>query len=420
MLIIVRREFLERVRTRAFTIGTLAFPVFMVGIMVLPTVVGGGGEEKTLVLVDEAPAGIGDAFAGLLSVPPTAEDDYRYTIERIAGPLESVRAELNARVQAEEIDGYVALPPDLLDSNRVIYRASNIANRRVLRDVSRAASQATQGERLRKAGLEGAAVAELIRPIDVNEAQVTATGEEGRDFETTFWFAYLVAFLIYFMTVLYGTAVMRSVLEEKTNRISEVLVSSVRAQNLMLGKILGVSAAAVLQVAIWGAMMVLLVTQSDRMAELIGVPPETLSSLSIAPANAVLFALYFIVGFLLYAALFAALGAAMTTEQEAQSTQMVVMLPLIVPLLMLGAITNEPLGTVATVLGLIPLTAPIAMPMRIATAPIPAAQTALSLALLVLALLVLAWLAGKIYRIGILATGRKATLSEIGRWLGEA
>jgi ABC-2 type transport system permease protein len=420
ILIIMRREFLERVRTRAFALGTLAFPLFTIGIMLIPAVIERPGDEKRVALVDDAPSGIGAAFERTLTTPSEDEQDYRYIVERVDGPFEAARAGLNARVQAEEIDGYVVLPATLLEDNEVIYRARNVANRRMLRDIARAASAAVQGERLRLAGLEGAKVAELIMAVRVNEAQVTATGEEGRGAEATFWYAYIVAFLIYFMTVLYGVAVMRSVLEEKTNRISEVMVSSVRAQNLMLGKILGVSSAAILQVAIWGGMILVLVTQSQAIAGLVGVSSESFAAWSIAPASAALFAGYFVLGFFLYAAIFAALGAAMTTEQEAQSMQMIVMIPLFVPLLFLGAVTNEPLGSIATTLGLIPLTAPITMPMRIATAPIPAAQIALSMALLALAVVLVSWLAGKIYRIGILATGRKATVGELVRWLREA
>ena len=418
--IIIRREFDERVRTRAFLIGTIAFPVFMAAVMILPSLIGRGGEEKRLALVDETEAGIGVELVRVLGAPAESDDEYRYLIEPVPGTLEENRAALNSRVQAEEIDGYIVLPAEVVDSNRVVYRARNIANTRMLRDVSRAASRAVQAQRLRMAGLQVTEVAELIRPVRLDEAQITDTGEEGRDAESTFWFAYGVAFLIYFMIAIYGTAVMRSVLEEKTNRISEVLVSTVRARDLMLGKILGVSTAALAQVAIWGAIAVLLVTQSDAIAAVAGVSPANLTALRIAPGAAALFAAYFVLGFVLYAAVFAALGAAVTTEQEAQSLQMTVMVPIFLPLLFLIPITNEPLGGIATALGLIPFTSPMAMPMRISVAPLPAAQVVLSLAILVLAVFAVAWLAGKIYRIGILSTGRRASLAELGRWLREA
>lgn len=421
VMIIVRREFRERVGSRAFVLGTLALPVFMAAIFVLPGMIDGGGAAKQLAVVDEAPAGIGDAFIAVLTAPSEGNDDSEYVVERVTGSFDDVRADLNLRVHTEELDGYVALPADLIESNRIVYRARNIANFQALRDITRAASQAAQGERLRRAGLESAEVAELVRNVDVDQAQITAAGEEGgRDAATTFFFAYGVAFLIYFMTLFYGIAVMRSVLEEKNSRIAEVLMSSVRAQNLMLGKIVGVGGAAVLQVGIWAAVIALLITQSDRIAELVGATPDILATLSIPAGTAALFGAYFVLGFFLYAALFAAVGAAMTSEQETQSVQMIVLIPLILPLLLLVPITNEPLGGIATTLGLVPFTAPIAMPMRVAASPIPAAQVALSIVLLAAALGALAWVAGKIYRIGILSTGRRANVREIVQWLRTA
>jgi ABC-2 type transport system permease protein len=290
----------------------------------------------------------------------------------------------------------------------------------VQRAIREAASRAAQGERLREAGLDGAEVASLIRAVTVDGAQVTASGEAGRDAESTFWFAYIVAFLIYFMTVIYGVNVMRSVLEEKTNRIAEVMVSSVKASHLMLGKVLGVSAAALAQVAIWAAIITVVATQSNVISNAIGLPPGALDAFTIDPVTGLLFVAFFITGFLLFSAIFAAVGAAMTSEQEAQSTQIFVMMPLILPLLFLGVITNEPMSPMSTALGLIPFTAPIAMPMRMATTPIPAGQIALSLLFLALAVALVAWLAGKIYRIGMLATGKRPSIGELARWLREA
>jgi ABC-2 type transport system permease protein len=359
---------------------------------------------------------VGDVFVSTITAPPEDLKDNTYDVERVAGSLQSVRAVLNKRVEAKEIDGYVALPPDILDSNKVVYRARSIANMNVLRDLRQAASRAVQAERLRRAGLDGSQVASLIKPVTVQEARITQRGEEAGGALSTFFFAYIVAFLIYFMTVFYGTSVLRSVLEEKTNRIAEVMVSSVKPVHLMAGKIIGVGSAAVLQVLIWIALMVL-ATRSKLITDRLDVSPETLSALSVEPWVAVAFTLFFVLGFFLYSSLFAALGAAVTSDQEAQSLQMVVMLPLIVPLMFLLPITNEPLGAIATTLGLIPLTAPLAMPMRMAATEIPVVQILASILLLALGVALLAWLAGKIYRVGILSTGKKATLRELVQWL---
>lgn len=419
VMIIVRREFLERVRTRAFVIGTIAFPIFMVAIFVLPQL-SDGVVERDLVLVDEAPAPVGDRFVALLTALADSGSGNTYRIERSSGRLVDLRDQLNARVLAEEIDGYVALPPGVLENERVLYRARNVGSGEVVRDLRNAASEAVQTERLRQAGLEQSNVNALFRRVEVDDASVTQTGEEGRGAEATFFYAYIVAFLIYFITVIYGQTVLRNVIEEKTNRIAEVMVSSVRASHLMLGKIVGVGSAALFQVGIWTVAVILVALRSDLIADRFGIPREAFSALTIPPVQAVLFILYFVLGFLLFAAVFAAAGAALTSEQESQSVQMPIMVPLFVPLIFSFRIAADPNSTMARVLGLFPLTAPITMPMRISAGGIPAWEIGASLALLVLGLVFVAWLAGKVFRVGILATGSRPSLRDLARWVREA
>jgi ABC-2 type transport system permease protein len=223
--------------------------------------------------------------------------------------------------------------------------------------------------------------------------------------------------VIYMMIAMYGTGVTRSVLEEKNNRIAEVLVSSMRATHLMAGKILGVGSAVLLQVLTWVLLIGLLITQSDWLAQRFNVDPAALNALTAQPGTTALLIAYFVLGFLLFAALFAGLGAAVTSDQEAQSFQMFLMVPLFVPLLFLLQLTTRPLEPLARMLGLIPFTAPVAMPMRMAAARIPNSEIVASLALLVVTLALTAWLAGKIYRIGILSTGKRPSMAELIRWL---
>jgi ABC-2 type transport system permease protein len=219
------------------------------------------------------------------------------------------------------------------------------------------------------------------------------------------------------MILLYGMNVLRSVLEEKQNKIAEVIVSSMKASHLMLGKILGVGAVALLQVGIWGVLMGLAAARSDTLGTRIGLPPGALDVVHVPPATVAAMFGFFVLGFFLYAALYAALGAAVNSEQEAQQLQLPVMMPLIVPMVLVMQIVSDPLGPVATTLGLIPFTAPVAMAMRLAAAPVPPVQIAASLALLAATVLAVAWVAGKIYRVGILSTGKKPTLRELGQWL---
>jgi ABC-2 type transport system permease protein len=286
-------------------------------------------------------------------------------------------------------------------------------------DVRRAASQAVQAARLRTAGLQATDVASLLRPVEVGSARVTATGEEGGSAMATFMVGYAAAMLTYMMIFLYGVNVMRSVLEEKTNRIVEVLVSSMKASHLMIGKILGVGSVALLQVAIWVAISTIgIKVAAARFGE--AGAGNMLASLKMTPSAAATLFAFFVLGFFLYAAIFAAIGAAVNSEQEGQQFQLFAMMPLILPVLFLAKVTGDPLGTTATALGLIPFTAPVANAMRLGIAEIPPAQVFASLFLLALATVFVGWLAGKIYRVGILSTGKKPTLADMARWVRAA
>ena len=422
VMAVFRREFLERVRSKSFVLGTILLPVFMGALWIIPAMMGSGGATRHLVIVDQAPAGVGQAVVQLLTAPPPAgadDDDDRvtFTVDRVAEPLERVKAGLIGRVQRKEIDGYVYLPPDILQSSAAEYRARNVTNFEVVTEVRRAATQAVQAARLQAAGLDGAQVAGLVKRVEIGTARITDKGEEGGSAASAFILSYVVGFLVYMMILLYGMNVLRSVLEEKTNKISEVIVSSMKASHLMLGKILGVGAVALLQVGILAAITALVTSRSDTLTKRFNMPPGMLDVVNVPFGTVAAVLGFFVLGFLLYSAMYAALGAAVNSEQEAQQFQMVVLAPMIVPIAMMFRIISDPLGPVATVLGLIPFTAPVTMAMRLASAPVPPMQIVASLALLALTVLAVAWVAGKIYRVGILSTGKKPTLKELGQWL---
>lgn len=421
ILSVFRREFLERVRSKAFLLGTILFPIFMAAMWILPARMGSGGGNLHIVVVDQAPAGLGQAVVQLLTAPQPAGGDERdrvtFTVERVARPLAEVRAGLIGRVQRKEIDGYLYLPPDIVQTSQAEYRARNVANFAVLAAVQRAATQAVQAARLQAAGLDGARVAALVKRVEVGTGRITDKGEEGGSATSTFFLGYIAGFLVYLMILLYGMNVLRSVLEEKTNKIAEVIVSSMKASHLMLGKILGVGAVALLQVGIWGAVMGVAAARSDALTARFGLPKGALDVVHVPPLTVAAVAAFFVLGFLLYAALYAALGAAVNSEQEAQQFQLMVMMPLIIPMVMVFRIVSDPLGKFATTLGLIPFTAPVTMAMRLSSVPVPPVQIIASLALLVATVLAVAWMAGKIYRVGILSTGKKPTLPELWLWL---
>lgn len=420
-LLIIKREFRERVASKSFVVGTLLFPLLMIALLALPSLVGGGGAEWDLALVSEAPAHVTDTFEKLLAASSDGDDDAnRYRLVRVDGPIATVRERLADRLASEELDGYIAVPPDVLQSGSIVFRARKAGSFDVIRDLRSAGTRAVQQERLRESGIDASAVAALIAPVRIDEARLTDAGEQRGGALSTFLTAYIVAFLIYLMTTLYGVAVMRSVLEEKTSRIAEILMSTIRPSHLMAGKIIGVGSAAVIQVVIWVAITAVLVKLSPRLGGGFAVPEPALQALNVAPATGLLLFLYFVLGFFLYASVFAIVGAAVTSEQETQSVQFLALVPMMAPMIFMTKILNAPLGGVAVAFGLIPFTSPITMPMRMASTRIPPLEVAGSLVLLALGIVAVAWIAGKVYRVGILSTGKRPTFGELVRWVRSA
>jgi ABC-2 type transport system permease protein len=422
ILIIIQREFLERVRTRTFVLSTLLLPAMVILAVALPTLMDRGGGERTIVVVDEAPGSVGEQVAALLTTPrdDAAATPIVYQVERVDGSLAAMREALNARVRGGEIDGYLWLPPGVVADQPAEFRARNVGNFQVNQDLRRALSDAVRAERLRVSGMEIGEILALVRPAEMETARITERGGEGGTASATFGAAYGAGFLAYIFIVIFGQNVMRSVLEEKTNRIVEVLVSSVRATHVMAGKILGVGAVALLQLAIWAVFLVAVLSQARLISERFGVPPEALRALRVEPMVGLALAGFFIGGFLLYAAMFAAVGAAVSTEQEAQQMVMVVLLPLFVPLLFIMPVITDPQGRIAVWLGTIPFTSPMVMPMRMGASDVPVIEIAGSLLLMVVAVVAVTWIAGRIYRVGILSTGKRPSLRELGRWLRTA
>jgi ABC-2 type transport system permease protein len=414
--IVLKREFMERVKTKSFLLATFLFPLLMIGINVIPHLMSDEETVRHVVVVDEAPAGMAQMIVAGLSTP---REGRSYKLEVVREPLARVQASLRERITSEEIDGYLHLPADVVTTSQVAYRARNVSNLGVMTDIRRAATQAVQETRLRTAGLQSSDVRALLRPVEVGTARVTATGEEGGSALVTFIAAYAMAMLMWLMVFLYGVNVMRSVLEEKTNRIVEVLVSSMKASHLMMGKILGVGMVALLQVTIWVVLSAAgLMIAGQRLKT--GGAASIMAGLKLTPVAGLTLLAFFVLGFFLYAAVFAAIGAAVTTDQEGQQFQTFAMLPLILPVIFFPKVIGDPLGTTATVLGLVPFTAPVANAMRLGSTEIPVTQVIASLVMLALTTVLVVWIAGKIYRFGILSTGKKASLADIGRWMRAA
>jgi len=416
---IIRREYLERIRTKAFWVSTLLVPLFMGAMMVIPAwLAERGGGEFTVAVLD-----LSGRFAG----PVKAEVDKRLSSsdEKLSihlsivdpGPdPEATREQLKEEVQAGTYDGLLMLPAGLPDEGEPQYLAPNVAAFKLLSILERSVNDALVADRLTRAGLDPEKVSDLTRRVDLKTFKLGKKGEETRDQGQGFLLSYGFMLIIYMSVLMYGIYVMRGVLEEKTNRIVEVVIATVKPFELMLGKILGIGAVGLTQFSLWGLALAAITAPGAMTA--LGFAGVELPSLP--PVLLVFFVVFFVLGFLLYGTLYAGIGAAFDTEQEAQNFQTLVTIMLVVPLVLMVQILNQPDGTLSVVLSLVPFFAPMLMFLRMTLTPVPAWQLAAAVAGLLAAIVVSAWVVGKIYRVGILMHGSKPTLKDLARWLKEA
>jgi len=415
--IVTKREFIASVRTRTFLLGTLFGPVLILGLLFLPAALGGGGGERSIAIVDVPGQGMGEAVAAALRIAPPEEERTVFHTEVIRleeWNEEEVRRELAARVAERTLDGYLWLPGGVMDGDTAVYEGRNATNFAELGEIATAVQRAAQALRLRAVGIDPEALRDVFRPIPFEARKAgerAATGTAA----SAFFLAYILGFAVYLVVALYGNGVMQGVLEEKKDRIVEVVLSSIRAEQLMLGKILGIGGAGLLQVLIWTVFAALALRFGDTVAAAIGLK---LPPLPDVPARvAVIFLSFFTAGFLLYASMYAALGAVATSEPETRQLQFPIVLLLVLTFVAVVPILNDPAGRVAVVGSLIPFCSPILMPMRAALTEVPSRELAASLVLLVVTGMAAAWLGARIYGIGVLSTGRRPTMAEVLRWL---
>ncbi len=281
-------------------------------------------------------------------------------------------------------------------------------------------SQAVRTVRLEREGVDPTVVTRALMPVRMATTKVekgTTTGESGA---ASSMLAMLLGFILYFAVILYGNQTAMSVIEEKTSRIMEVLASSVRPFEMLLGKVVGVGLTGMVQLGIWAGAATLILGQRSRLASLLGMDPSAAASIplpSFPPDLLVIFLLYFITGFLLYGALFAALGSMVNSMQESQQFMMPITLMIVFGFMgMMGAI-RDPHSGAAVAMSYIPFFSPFVMPVRWSMGAVPAFQLAASLVLMVAAMLAVTWVAGRIYRTGILMYGKKPSLGEVWRWI---
>jgi len=416
--VVIRREFLERVRTRWFLISTVLGPLFMAAVLVLPVVVSTTGvRERSIAVLDLTTSGFGGRLTRELN---RAQPIRALRVPATAAELATVADSLATVVGHKALDGFLIVSDEALQDGRAEYRGANVSSLRDMQILSKYLDESIFAERLTLAGVDAEAVRQARLEIHLRTAKVTGAKGAAESGEGSFILAYATWFVLYIAIVVYGVSVLGSVVEEKTSRVIEVLVSSMRPFQLLAGKIIGVGGVGLLQLLIWGLCGGLLINRQRQILGLLGVTPEVGNALTfphISFVTGLVLVTYFLLGYFLYAAMFAAVAAMSSTEAEARQAQMPVVMLLVVPSILVLGILNDPSGSLAVALGLIPFFSPIAMPVRWAAAPIPGREVFLSLGVLASTLVGVTWVASRIYRVGILMYGKRPSLREVFRWV---
>jgi len=448
-LAVVKREYLQRVKSKFFIVATVLGPVMIFVFTVLPQIILGmkSGGPTHIVVIDQT---VGETMYprvedALLhdksddeeqaapekavqdSVNANTQDRIKnagkqtkadYQVEKVSlngRDLESVKQELRDRVLKEQLDGYIVIPPNVTEGGKVIYYVRNLGDMITQGDIRERLNRAVRDQRMAENHVTSEMMAKINKPIEfaaqpADESKGTA-GSEG-----AFWFVFIIGFLIYLTLIMYGQTILAAVIEEKDTRISELLFSSVRSFTLLMGKLIGVSLVALTQYAIWAlAFFGFVAVMSSGPAGGLNI------SLPHIPASLVIyFFLFFIMGYFIYATIYALVGSMVTTTQEGGQVAMPVLFLLIIGFYLSFNIIRSPSSPLAFWTSLIPFFSPITMLVRIVSQTPPFWQIALSLGVGFATVVGLMWLAARIYRIGMLMYGKRATIPEVMRWVRQA
>jgi ABC-2 type transport system permease protein len=433
VVVLAKREYLQRVKTKAFWITTLILPLFVAAISIVPTLlISKSKANQKIVVVDET-GKVGAPLVAKMNSkePPKPKEakeaqqltrnqgeDQLASFEAAAEPPAADRkaqqADLDRRVMAKQIDAWVWIAPGVFQDQPVEYHARSVSNVFTQGVLKEKLSEVVRQVRFREAGIDAARVEELSQSVKLEPQKVSAAGSRAEGSLGAAALAMALFFILYISIIVWGQQVMQGVLEEKGSRVIEVLISCVTPFELMLGKLIGICLLGLTQLAIWlGTMMVL---TAPGLAASFALLPKGVSLPTLAPAMLINFVLLFILGFLAYATIYAAIGASFNNVQEAQQASGAAMVFVIVPVMVMYPVINDPNSTMATVLSLFPMFTPLLMPLRIAIDMPPVWQLALAYALTIGFVLGMVWICARIYRVGILMYGKKPTFAEIWKW----
>jgi len=414
--LVIKREYITRVKTKGFVFGTVAVPVFSIGIIFFSIFMATRQTDHTLkiAIVDDA-GGLAPAIVQNLASKKLDNGKPEFAVEKTFEQPQAaagVRDDLRAQVNKGDLDGYLVVAKDTATAE---FHTKNAGDFMLLEPLSSAVNDALIAGRLSDRGIHVDNIAAVVKGVELKVVKVTKEGE-AEDKGQTFTVGFVLAFLLYMTLIMYGVLTMRSVLEEKTTRTVEVLISALRPFQLLLGKIVGVAAVGFTQYLIWMTSAALLGSYGAALVSAVR-PGSSFPRIHVPFALLAYLAVYFVLGYFLYASLFAAVGAAASNEQDAQQLQWPVTLPLVFSFIMFQGVLRDPNSTMSVVLSEIPFFSPILMILRLAAETPPWWQIALSIAILALTMLGVVYFSARIYRVGVLMYGKRPSVVELFRWL---
>ena len=413
ILLIIRREYLVRVRKKSFIIMTILTPLIMAGIIILPTYL--AIKEKGIKII--ALCDNDDKINSKIK-------DSKY-LHFVKVPNEEV---INLKKDFDSSPYYAIL--DVNDLSRISIYSKQQISLNIKNEIENNLIEILQNKELVSSGIDLEILNKISNKIKLNTVVLGENGEIGGNPEISSGIGFLCGILIYIFIFMYGTMVMRGVIEEKTNRIIEIIISSVKPFQLMMGKIIGVALVGLTQFLLWVilsffiyqfAELMFFETTNDNIqiekSKLINIFNSLNTILNINILQLIIiFIFYFLGGYFLYSSLFAAVGSAVDTESDTQQFILPITVPLIISFILIQPVMDNPDGTIAFWASLIPLTSPIIMMVRLPFG-VNNIELIISMLLLIIGFITTTYIAAKIYRIGILMYGKKPTYTELLKWI---
>jgi len=417
---IFKREYLTRVKTKGFIIGTALTPLLIIALTIGPGLLMNMKSEKVkhLSVIDMSGIVYEKLVLALDDTTDSGERLYELTqVPANLNTLDNVKEELSQSVDKDKIDGYFIIPEDIIESNKSEYYAKSVSNFDQNRIYRNTVSGIITNYRLKESNLDPEIINNLTRRVQLKTFKIEKGGEEKEDVGLSFAVTLVMVMFLYMALIMYGAFVMRSVYEEKLSRVVEIIISSCKPFQLMAGKVLGIGAVGLTQYFVWAAVAGILTFYSGSIIHMFSAGAGDVPIPTIPISVLVYFVIFFILGYMLFATLYAALGAMVNTEQDAQQLQFPVIMLIIVAFFFAFHIIRQPTSSLTRIVSQIPFFSPITMFTRISVQTPPFSEILLSIVILIVAIIFLIWLTGKIFRVGILMYGKRPTLPEVLRWL---